>query len=374
MNHESIFIVTYGRTGSTLLQGVLNSMPGCLVRGENYNAAYGLYQTWSSLSRARHEFGRGEEGTRPEYPWYGAHLLDPDKLPAKLWPILKAQLLGSRATPAPRCVGFKEIRYLPGNLGVTLEQFPGRLHDYLGFLARMAPKPAFIFLTRDHAQVMKSAWWKDHDPERLKASLAAFEHAVRRWKPPVPAATFEIDYADVVSRGPKLEALFGFMGAPYDADRVAEVMEREHSFGGNPVRGTAAATAAPAAPPPDPSGLRVEALPLPPQVAVLKLDALPTKPVAPDARLRWNGVAVATSNPSTLRLELQMPDGERKPVQWGMTSPYWAAQMPDRPHAGRARYRTPEVTLAPGESVELRLCGEALDVPLARLHRPVTAA
>lgn len=373
MNHESIFIVTYGRTGSTLLQGVLNSMPGCLVRGENYNAAYGLYQTWSSLSRARQEFGRGEEGTRPEYPWYGAHLLDPDKLPSKLWPILKAQLLGGRATPAPRCVGFKEIRYLPGNLGVTLEQFPGRLHDYLGFLARMAPKPGFIFLTRDHAQVMKSAWWKDHDPERLKASLAAFEQAVRRWKPPVPAATFEIDYADVVSRGPKLEALFGFMGAPYDAERVAEVMAREHSFGGNPA-GAAAAASAPAAPPPDPSGLRVEALPLPPEVAVLKLDALPTKPVPTDARLRWNGVAVAATNPTALRLELQMPDGQRKPVQWGMTSPYWAAQMPDRPHAGRARYRTPEVTLAPGESVELRLCGEALDVPLARLHRPAVAA
>jgi hypothetical protein len=33
-----VFIVTYGRSGSTLLQGVLNSIPGYLVRGENRQA------------------------------------------------------------------------------------------------------------------------------------------------------------------------------------------------------------------------------------------------------------------------------------------------------------------------------------------------
>src|SRR5688572_1085508 len=33
-----LFIVTYGRSGSTLLQGVLNSIPGYLIRGENDGA------------------------------------------------------------------------------------------------------------------------------------------------------------------------------------------------------------------------------------------------------------------------------------------------------------------------------------------------
>jgi len=30
-----VFVVTYGRSGSTLMQGLLNALPGVLVRGES---------------------------------------------------------------------------------------------------------------------------------------------------------------------------------------------------------------------------------------------------------------------------------------------------------------------------------------------------
>lgn len=33
----SILVITYGRSGSTLLQGILNSIDGILIRGENHN-------------------------------------------------------------------------------------------------------------------------------------------------------------------------------------------------------------------------------------------------------------------------------------------------------------------------------------------------
>ena len=35
---DHVFVMTYGRSGSTLLMGILNSIPGWLLRGENRHA------------------------------------------------------------------------------------------------------------------------------------------------------------------------------------------------------------------------------------------------------------------------------------------------------------------------------------------------
>ena len=42
-----VFVVTYGRSGSTLLQNVLNTIPGYCIRGENAN-------TLAHLAKACH--------------------------------------------------------------------------------------------------------------------------------------------------------------------------------------------------------------------------------------------------------------------------------------------------------------------------------
>ena len=49
MKFDSVLIVTYGRSGSTLLQGILNSIEGCLIRGENDNFCFALYQAHQSI-------------------------------------------------------------------------------------------------------------------------------------------------------------------------------------------------------------------------------------------------------------------------------------------------------------------------------------
>ncbi len=59
-----LFIVTYGRSGSTLLQGILNSIPGYLIRGENRAALFHLY---SLREHPRHREGDPDpaEAARP---------------------------------------------------------------------------------------------------------------------------------------------------------------------------------------------------------------------------------------------------------------------------------------------------------------------
>ncbi|UCV16550.1 hypothetical protein [Quatrionicoccus australiensis] len=57
MKFKSILVVTYGRSGSTLLQGVLNTLPNVLIRGENHDFCWGLYLAWKSLIQTKTGFG-----------------------------------------------------------------------------------------------------------------------------------------------------------------------------------------------------------------------------------------------------------------------------------------------------------------------------
>ena len=45
----SLFVVTYGRAGSTLLQNMLNALPGVTLRGENNNLLAPLVAGWQGL-------------------------------------------------------------------------------------------------------------------------------------------------------------------------------------------------------------------------------------------------------------------------------------------------------------------------------------
>ena len=40
----TLLIVTYGRSGSTILQSLAQTIPGCHTAGENYNALEGLFR------------------------------------------------------------------------------------------------------------------------------------------------------------------------------------------------------------------------------------------------------------------------------------------------------------------------------------------
>ena len=56
LNFDVILIITYGRSGSTLLQGILNSISGVLVRGENANMCYHVFYAYQAILEAK-KFG-----------------------------------------------------------------------------------------------------------------------------------------------------------------------------------------------------------------------------------------------------------------------------------------------------------------------------
>jgi|GEM_PF-925266 len=215
MNYRSILIVTYGRSGSTLLQGVLNTIPDTTIRGENYDFCWGLYGAWKALTAARNDWG--DKAQSPNDAWYGADRLNPERFVASARQLVLEQF--ALEEPYSR-IGFKEIRYLD-----HLDE----LIPYLKFLALLFPQPAFVFNTRDHREVVNSAFWKKEDPATLTKRLQRaddifFTFTSRH------ANAFTMRYETLIKGGSAIAPLFNFLGVEPDDEKVRQTLATPHSF------------------------------------------------------------------------------------------------------------------------------------------------
>ena len=150
-----VVIVTYGRSGSTVLQAALNAQPGVAIRGENMAAAQGLFATYRSVRAMREEnAGKGLMLSQPSDPWYGAQLVDDAFVLKRLQDLF---LNGILAPPrGTKVTGFKEVRHTSAEFR-DYDEF----RAYLEFLSTLLPGAAFLLNIRDVADTIKSGWWSE---------------------------------------------------------------------------------------------------------------------------------------------------------------------------------------------------------------------
>ncbi|MBV1900860.1 MAG: sulfotransferase, partial [Kordiimonadaceae bacterium] len=127
-NRSFIFIVTYGRSGSTVLQGLLQAIPGYFIRGENMNTLFPLYKACTAAHTARYTHGKNPHGQ--DDPWFGADVIKPEVFTKRIVDTFIEEILQPPADA--RVVGFKEIRFHEGGsehfepfLNFIFEHFPG---------------------------------------------------------------------------------------------------------------------------------------------------------------------------------------------------------------------------------------------------------
>jgi hypothetical protein len=215
MNFKSILIVTYGRSGSTLLQGILNSIDGCVIRGENYNFCWGLFESYRSMIRAKRF-----NGDSPQSPWYGSDW-DESLFLNRISKMMRELLVGKGIDKDEvSCYGFKEIRYAD----LAEEEFVA----YLDFLKKIFPNVAFIFNTRNLADVVRSGWWRRLNPE---ASLVTLRKAERMFQAYMSTHDncYHIEYSDMVTQSSRLIGMFDFIGARYSREKISEILSIPHS-------------------------------------------------------------------------------------------------------------------------------------------------
>lgn len=213
-----VFIVTHGRSGSTLLMGLLNAIEGYCIRGENDGALFDLHRAASGVERVHRVWARA---TEPTNPMFGANLYRPQELERTLVDAFFDDVLN--VPPGTRCCGFKEIRYTIQNM--TDNAF----ETYMGFLARVFPGAAFIFNIRSIEDVLKSNWWGKMPAEEARRVL---HHA--RWRLEERALKSErallFSYDAWMEDPDYARRLFDFLGEPYDGDIVRSVLARKHSL------------------------------------------------------------------------------------------------------------------------------------------------
>jgi hypothetical protein len=208
------FILTYGRSGSTLLQGVLGSAQGVLIRGENQDVPYELYRYHSQVMHHRDRLARPEP-LPATHPWFGIDGYPEQYALRSMRRLVTETLL--RPRPDTKVLGFKEINW----------PF-GELIEYVDFLGELFPGARFIVNTRNLRDVAKSKWWglrddaMEHLTETESRILAAADHLGDR--------AFRIHYDDYCADPAALRPLFEWLGVEYDAERVAEVMGVQHSY------------------------------------------------------------------------------------------------------------------------------------------------
>ena len=340
MNFQHLLVVTYGRSGSTLLQGLLNTSKDCFIAGENHNFSYGVFMAWKSLMEVRKQ-AQVAKVNSPTSPWFGADTWDEERFLCDARQLLLNQIVPRKHDQTlPACIGFKEIRYLV----VELEK--SELVDYLEFLSKLLPNVGFVVLTRDHEQVAHSAWWQMEDPEKVTYKLQRFEQAIQTYAQR-HNNLYQIDYKDVIGVTPRLRDLYHFLGMAWNEENIQKTLATPHSY--QPPIGSI-----------QPYQARDKTL-LPEPVVNFFLDndvktAKPGEVIIP----RGTVLLHADLDISDYRLVLSDDHGDTL-LDWGLPSPKLAQRYTDNPNAHHARFKGPPTSYTQHRQLHICLLNKQME-------------
>ncbi|MFC3051709.1 sulfotransferase [Kordiimonas pumila] len=218
MQHPSggyVFVVTYGRSGSTVLQTVLQSIDGYHIRGENNQLLQPIFEAYKLAFVARHEHGK--TNPTPEKPWYGANMIDPVRYAERLCALFVEEIL--QPTENARVVGFKEIRF--HQVG------DGEFENFLNFMNHFFPGTKFIFNTRNWQDVARSSWWRTMSPEKVRSMVESCDSLYAAYAAKYPERSYLMKYEHFKGNAGAFAGLFDFLGESFDEDCIRKVINKE---------------------------------------------------------------------------------------------------------------------------------------------------
>lgn len=211
---QYLFVLTYGRSGSTLLQGILSSTPGVIIRGENGGLFQDLFQFHQTATQHRDRLARTAP-LPPSHPFWGIDAYRDETA----YRDFRRLMLDTVLQPAPdtRIIGFKEIAWAMG-----------RLPAMLAFARAVFPGARFVLNTRNLTDVAQSKWWAQN-PNAL-AELQSMEQQYVDGLAALGDDGYRVHYDDYVADPTALRGLFDWLGLEFDEHRVREVLAVRHSY------------------------------------------------------------------------------------------------------------------------------------------------
>jgi hypothetical protein len=229
--YRYVFVVTYARSGSTLVQGLLNTLPRTLVRGENNLYVHQLFRSMKALQRFQSKhLVHNPQSSRS--PFYGLHEIDPASFVESTRTMMTRHLLGSTPRRDVDVLGFKEVAWHRIR--------PSETRAFFNFLDRAFPGCRFVLNAREHEIVAGSGFWQSRDPANVRLALERVEEIQRFLRRTRPRRTLDLRYElttspDRAISDAQLRRLAEFVhGSCDDAllERLRKTMETGH--GPNP--------------------------------------------------------------------------------------------------------------------------------------------
>ncbi|MTB83598.1 sulfotransferase [Nocardioides sp. zg-578] len=216
---DYLFVVTYGRSGSTLVSGLLNAIPGYLIRGENRDALHHLFAFHATMvTESRRGLGpeRKERVRQPTHPFFGIGDFPAQRSLAGIRRLVVDTVL--RPEEDTRVAGFKEIRW-----------YHPDLEEYVAWLREVFPGARFLVNTREHADVLRSKWWAEGDPDEQASNLSGIEERLLKLAVELGDAAYRVHYDEYVADPTVLRGMYDWLGEPWDEASVRATMAVRHS-------------------------------------------------------------------------------------------------------------------------------------------------
>jgi len=197
-------VVTYGRSGSTLVQGLLNTLPRCLMRGENDLYVLPLARAMISAERWREE--HTEHGAFDDTSaFYGLKAIRPAVFAQSINDIVTQCLVG-RYDPADYdVIGFKEV------LWHRIE--PEETEAFFAAMDQAFPGARYVLNTRDLDKVVKSGFWRRTDEDEARQLIARVKEVQEHLRATRPDRVLDVRYEEELQSDVTERVLEGFRAA-----------------------------------------------------------------------------------------------------------------------------------------------------------------
>ena len=185
-----VFVVSSGRSGSTLVQGLLNALPGVLVRGENGLYLLALFRTQRRLRNYQGSFG-GNSWT-PTSAFYGIAEADPDDFVRATRRLMRTQLLARHNPITVRTLGFKEIRWEE----LRADEWPA----FFDFFERIFPNAKYVLNDRNPERVVDSGHWQKVERDKAMRTLLHGRELRAFLRRTRPERTFDLTFEVITGK------------------------------------------------------------------------------------------------------------------------------------------------------------------------------
>lgn len=226
-----VFVVTYGRSGSTLTQGMLNTLPRTLVRGENNLYVLPMFRAYDGLEAFKAKYG-GPGSAKTSSAFYGLGDVDLGAFAASVRELVQRQLLGGIALSDVDRLGFKEVLWHRVK--------PAEWSAFFAFLDLAFVDPLYVLNRRDVAMASSSGFWQKKQPGVAEQQINRVRRLQDFLRESRPDRCFDTQFEAMTNddhdvAADQLRRLAEFVTGSCDDDLLAALFTtRETGHGPNP--------------------------------------------------------------------------------------------------------------------------------------------